>query len=228
MGDTNVGGATMKIFCDFDGTVTVRDNIASIMREFGDERCEQLKNDVLSQRISIREGVEKMFALIPSAKKEEIIQYLRETAEIREGFARFTAFANVQRIPLYIVSGGMDFFVYRLLEGIIDESDIYCNKTSFKNEFIHVQWPNPCDEHCETQGCGLCKPSLIRKLSATDDIKIVIGDSITDLEAAKLADIVFARDYLQEKCEELNIQHIPFATFDDITAELQVRLGVTK
>ncbi|GGE68836.1 2-hydroxy-3-keto-5-methylthiopentenyl-1-phosphate phosphatase [Priestia taiwanensis] len=218
----------MKIFCDFDGTVTVRDNIASIMKQFGDERCEQLKNDVLSQRISIREGVEKMFALIPSAKKEEIIHYLQETAEICEGFARFIAFANVQRIPLYIISGGMDFFVYRLLEGLIDEQDIYCNATDFTSESIHVQWPNPCDEYCATQGCGLCKPSLIRKLSTEGETTIVIGDSITDLEAAKLADVVFARDYLQQKCEELNIPHIPFSTFDDITAELQVRLGVTK
>jgi 2-hydroxy-3-keto-5-methylthiopentenyl-1-phosphate phosphatase len=214
----------IKIFCDFDGTITVRDNIASIMKQFGDEECEQLKNDVLAQRISIQEGVAKMFARIPSSKKEEIIHYLQETAEIRAGFEEFVAFTKAQHIPLYIVSGGMDFFVYRLLNGLVDKRDIYCNNTTFTHECMQVQWPHACDEHCAMQGCGLCKPSLIRQLSERDDTLIVIGDSITDLQAAKLADVIFARDYLQQKCEELHISHIPFTTFHDITAQI----GVTK
>ena len=39
---------------------------------------------------------------------------------------------------------------------------------------------------CTSQGCGCCKPSIIRTLLDQDAVSVVIGDSITDLEAAKL------------------------------------------
>nr|WP_316047425.1 haloacid dehalogenase-like hydrolase [Planococcus glaciei] len=57
-----------------------------------------------------------MFSLLPSTKKDDIIRYVLEQAEIRDGFAEFVAYAKEQNIPLYIVSGGIDFFVLPLLE----------------------------------------------------------------------------------------------------------------
>ncbi len=84
------------------------------------------------------------------------------------------------------------------------KSKFIVNETDFSAEFITVKWPHSCDDHCQNH-CGLCKSSLIRKLSDTDDFHIVIGDSITDLQAAKQADKVFARDFLITKCEENHI-----------------------
>ena len=119
----------------------------------------------------------------------------------------------------------MDFFVYPLLHGIIPKEQIYCNETDFSAEFITVKWPHSCDDHCQNH-CGLCKSSLIRKLSDTNDFHIVIGDSITDLQAAKQADKVFARDFLITKCEENHIAYTPFETFQDVQAELKLLLEV--
>ncbi|MEH7592519.1 MtnX-like HAD-IB family phosphatase, partial [Bacillus toyonensis] len=128
-------------------------------------------------------------------------------------------------ISFYVVSGGMDFFVYPLLQGIIPKEQIYCNETDFSNEYITVKWPNPCDHYCQNH-CGLCKSSLIRKLSDTNNFHIVIGDSITDLQAAKQADKVFARDFLITKCKENHIVYTPFETFHDVQAELKHLLEV--
>ena len=44
---------------------------------------------------------------------------------------------------------------------------------------------------------------------------IAIGDSVTDLEMAKVADKVLARDYLADTCRELGIPHTPFDTFHE-------------
>ena len=88
-----------------------------------------------------------------------------------------------------------------------------------------MKWPHPCDEQCQ-HSCGLCKSSLIRKLSSKDDFHIVIGDSITDLQATKQADKVFARDFLITKCEENRIAYTPFETFHDVLAELKHLLEV--
>ncbi|WP_010283264.1 2-hydroxy-3-keto-5-methylthiopentenyl-1-phosphate phosphatase [Bacillus timonensis] len=203
------------IFCDFDGTITNTDNIIAIMRKFAPLGWEEIKDQVLSQAIPIQEGVSKMFSLLPSAMREEITEYILNHAEIRNGFKEFVAFTKEQEIPLYIVSGGIDFFVEPLLEGLVPKEQIYCNKSDFSNERITILWPHTCDEECNNE-CGCCKPTLIRKLANQDQFKIVIGDSITDLEAAKLADKVIARDFLVEKCNQLDIEHSPFHSFFDV------------
>jgi 2-hydroxy-3-keto-5-methylthiopentenyl-1-phosphate phosphatase len=203
------------IFCDFDGTITNSDNIISLMREFAPPEWEVIKNKILAQEISIEEGVGSMFSLLPSQWKEKLTDYITEKAVIREGFKEFVQFTKEQGIPLYIVSGGIDFFVKPLLKGLINEGQLYCNASDFNDEFIKIVWPYSCDDLCSNK-CGCCKPSLIRKLVEKDDYKIVIGDSITDLQAAKLADEVIARDFLLTKCRELQLNHHSFSTFFDV------------
>ena len=107
------------IFCDFDGTITNSDNIVSIMKQFAPSGWETLAENVLSQTISISSGVGKMFSLLDSSLKEEIIDYVKDTAVIRSGFAEFVHFTKEQEIPLFIVSGGMDFFIEPLLDGLV-------------------------------------------------------------------------------------------------------------
>ncbi|HZH58102.1 MAG TPA: MtnX-like HAD-IB family phosphatase, partial [Metabacillus sp.] len=144
-----------------------------------------------------------------------IVDYILQHAEIRPGFEDFVRYTKENNIPLYIVSGGIDFFVYPLLQGLVSEDQIYCNVANFSNEQIKIEWPNGCDEQC-TNECGCCKPSLIRQLTNMNQKKIVIGDSITDLQAAKLADFVIARDLLLEKCKELQLPFQSFTTFYDV------------
>lgn len=213
------------IFCDFDGTITNSDNIIAVMKKYAPPEWEAIKDDILGQKVSIQDGVGKLFSLLPSTSKDMIIQYLMKNAVIREGFKEFVAFTKENDITLYIVSGGIDFFVYPLLECLVEPEQIYCNGSDFSGETINILWPQACDDDCQN-GCGCCKPSLIRKLAGPDDYKIVIGDSITDLQAAKLADEVIARDFLLEKCQELDLPHTPFTTFYDVIDVITKRLEV--
>ncbi|WP_028775419.1 2-hydroxy-3-keto-5-methylthiopentenyl-1-phosphate phosphatase [Shimazuella kribbensis] len=207
------------IFCDFDGTITESDNIIAIMKHFAPPEWEELKDNVLSQHISIKDGVGKMFSLLPSSSKEEITRFVQENGILRAGFEEFVVFTQKENIPLYIVSGGIDFFIYPMLDHFIDRDHIYCNASDFSKENIQIIWPHACDEFCSND-CGCCKPSILRLFDNDKYEKIVIGDSITDLQAAKLADRVYARDYLIEKCEELDIHYTPFADFTEIIQNL--------
>lgn len=119
----------------------------------------------------------------------------------------------------------MDFFVYPLLQGIIPKSKFIVMKQTFQQSLLQLNGLILVIYHCQNH-CGLCKSSLIRKLSDTNDFHIVIGDSITDLQAAKQADKVFARDFLITKCEENHIAYTPFETFQDVQAELKLLLEV--
>ncbi|KZE69490.1 2-hydroxy-3-keto-5-methylthiopentenyl-1-phosphate phosphatase [Fictibacillus phosphorivorans] len=212
------------IFCDFDGTVTEKDNIVAIMEEFSPDGWQPIVKDILNETISIREGVGRMFSRISSEKKQEIIEFVLTRSKIRDGFQEFVDFTKAENIPLYIVSGGIDFFVFPVLENKIKRENIICNASDFSGDTIKILWPNACDDLC-TNDCGCCKPSVIRRLKHQyeDAEKIVIGDSITDLQASKLADSVFARDYLIEKCEENQIPYTPFETFHDIIHALEKR-----
>lgn len=216
----------LVIYCDFDGTITNQDNIISIMKKFAPPAYLPIKENILGQKQSIREGVAQMFSLLPVAIKDQIISYLLDQAEIREGFADFVSYTRKHHIPLYIVSGGIDFFVHPMLEKFGAFSGVYCNEADFSGERIQINFPYVCDDLCTSKGCGCCKPSIIRKLQEKDSLSVVIGDSITDLEAAKLADVVIARDFLIEKCKELNIPYEPFENFRDVMTIIETRLGV--
>jgi 2-hydroxy-3-keto-5-methylthiopentenyl-1-phosphate phosphatase len=214
------------IFCDFDGTITNSDNIIAIMKKFAPPGWEELKDGVLQQKISISKGVGQMFSLLDSRLKEDIIQYVKDTAGIRPGFKEFVEFTKQVNIPLYIVSGGMDFFIEPLLKDILPPDCVYCNHAHFDQEKILIEWPYTCDEYCDNE-CGCCKPTIMREIASEDDFKLVIGDSVTDFEAAKQADFVMARDMLLEKCRTEEISHQGFETFYDVIETLK-QLQVVK
>jgi 2-hydroxy-3-keto-5-methylthiopentenyl-1-phosphate phosphatase len=216
------------IYCDFDVTITESDNIISIMKKFAPPIWEQIKDQILSQEISISEGVGKLFAELPSNQRDEITKFAIENAKIREGFSEFVEFARTEDIPLYIVSGGIDFFVYPILEKFGPFEGIYCNQSDFSGENIKILWPYTCDSYCQNE-CGCCKPSIIRKINKDEEcFTIVIGDSVTDLEAAKQADFILARDLLEEKCSEWGLDYKGFTTFYDCIDEIKNRIEVKR
>ncbi|WP_066367326.1 2-hydroxy-3-keto-5-methylthiopentenyl-1-phosphate phosphatase [Neobacillus fumarioli] len=211
------------IYCDFDGTVTESDNIIAIMKRFAPPEWEPIKDQILSRQISVREGVGRLFQLLPSNLKEEITAFAIENARIRPGFKEFVEFTRTEQIPLYIVSGGIDFFVYPILEPYGPFAGVFCNSSDFTGDRINILWPHSCDSLCGND-CGCCKPSIIRSLNHENRYKIVIGDSVTDLEAAKYADFVLARDLLLKKCAEWSINHQGFHTFFECIDALKQQL----
>jgi 2-hydroxy-3-keto-5-methylthiopentenyl-1-phosphate phosphatase len=204
------------IFCDFDGTITKSDNIINIMKYFNPPGWETIKNDILAGRISVREGVGRMFSLLPASYREEIATYAIKQAKIRPGFDQFIQYCKDNNNRLLITSGGIDFFVYPILSRYpIPKHDIYCNASDFSGKQIRILWPFSCDTQCSND-CGMCKPSILRSLSTNDSMNIVIGDSITDLAIAKMAELVIARGFLLQKCKEQSLPYKEFNSFFDV------------
>ncbi|WP_188887750.1 2-hydroxy-3-keto-5-methylthiopentenyl-1-phosphate phosphatase [Paenibacillus radicis (ex Gao et al. 2016)] len=221
---TSSSNTTKKriIFCDFDGTITVNDNIVAIIRHFNPPGWEAIANKVIGQEISIRDGVGQMFRLLPSLMQKEVVEFGITNAKIREGFADLLAYCKEADIEFYVTSGGIEFFVYPILEPFgIPQDHIYCNGSDFSGEQIEITWPHPCDGHC-TNDCGMCKTTIMRRFPANEYERILIGDSVTDFEGAKLADTVFSRSILTEKCRELGLPHFEFQDFHDIIKQLKL------
>ncbi|MBD8497568.1 2-hydroxy-3-keto-5-methylthiopentenyl-1-phosphate phosphatase [Paenibacillus arenosi] len=212
------------IFCDFDGTITANDNIVALIKHFNPEGWRDIVEDVLAERITIRDGVGQMFALLPASMKDQVIRQAIDQAVIRPGFKEFLAFCKQHEIEFYVTSGGIDFFVYPLLEPFdIPHNHIYCNGSDFSGENIRITWPHACQEPC-TNDCGMCKTTIVRQFPAEQYERIVIGDSVTDFAAAKLVEFVYARAQLIDKCEELGLPHATFDTFHDIVEHLSASI----
>jgi 2-hydroxy-3-keto-5-methylthiopentenyl-1-phosphate phosphatase len=223
----NGGGDKQTIiFCDFDGTITVNDNIVAIMKHFNPEGWENIVERIVSREISIREGVGSLFALLPTSRKQEVIDFAIGNATIRAGFRELLDYCREHHIQFLVTSGGIDFFVYPLLaEFPIPRENIYCNGSDFSGSRIRILWPHPCDEHCQAD-CGMCKTTIIRSYPKDRYERILIGDSVTDFEGAKLADIIFARSHLIDMCKENGFPYRPYSDFYDVIQSLDAKEAI--
>lgn len=209
------------IFCDFDGTITVNDNIVAIIRHFNPPGWESIVERIVSEELSIRDGVGQLFHLLPASMQQEVIDYSITNARIRDGFPELLAYCKEQEIEFYVTSGGIDFFVYPILEQFgIPQDHIYCNSSDFTGETIKITWPHACDDNCSND-CGMCKTTIIRRFPKNEYEQILIGDSVTDFQGAKLVDVVFSRSILTDKCKELGLPYHEFENFYDIISELK-------
>jgi 2-hydroxy-3-keto-5-methylthiopentenyl-1-phosphate phosphatase len=212
----------LQIYCDFDGTITEKDMIITLMEHFAPAGWEQIKDEVLARTTSVQEGVGRMFAMIPSAKIQEMADYAQSVVKIRPGFPECMQYIKDQAFDFFVTSGGMDFFVEPILAPWVKPDQIYCNHADRSDSMIRIDWPHACDTAC-SGGCGCCKPSIMRQTHRPGCRQVVIGDSVTDVKAAKIADFVIARGLLADFCENENI---PFHEFQDFYDVIRILKGL--
>lgn len=209
------------IFSDFDGTITERDVIVMIMERFAPPEWVQIKDQILYERsITLKDGVEKLFSLVDSNKKKEIIDFVKKEAKLRNGFIEFLDFCKNEDIEFNVVSGGLDFFVEAVLENYKDKLKIFCNLGNFNVGKIKIDYKY-LPKNCSLCGdCGCCKIEIIEKYPKEEFMRIVIGDSLTDLAASKVADVVFARGDLIKYLGEEKLSYISFQDFYEVKEKL--------
>ncbi|MBI2996734.1 MAG: MtnX-like HAD-IB family phosphatase [Candidatus Melainabacteria bacterium] len=215
----------LVIFLDFDGTITEKDVIVMIMEKFAPPEWVQIKDKILYERtITLKDGVEKLFGLIESKKKNEIIEYIKKNARLRKGFKDFLDFCRFENIQCYVISGGLDFHIEPILNGVIDSPKLICNKANFNFERIKIDYKY-LPKNCNACGkCGCCKIEFIENFPKEKYFRILIGDSLTDLEASKVVDLVFARGDLIKYLEQEDTSYIPFSNFHEVKEQLQQKL----
>ena len=218
---------TPIIFSDFDGTITERDVIITIMEKFATPEWIELKDKILYERtITLKDGVEKLFSLIESSKKNEIISYIKEKVKLRAGFVEFLDFCKKEKIKFSVLSGGLDFHIEPILKGFSDQLTILCNKGNFNSKNIKIDYEY-LPKNCTLCGdCGFCKIEVIEQFPKEKFTRVLIGDSLTDLSASKIADIVFARGDLIKYLEQERISFIPFSNFYEVKELLVQRLSI--
>ena len=209
------------IFCDFDGTICPRDVTDTLLEHFGQPGWESLEERWLAGNISARECMAGQVALLDMSRED--LDELLATMPLDPDFGRFVALASRYGIPLHIVSDGLDYPIYRLLE-LYGVSDIpvvasLLQQTGARHWQLGFPWRQP---QC-TADSGVCKCAVMHQRA--HNLSLLIGDGRSDFCLARHATHVFARGALLDECRSRQLSHTPVSNFSEACARLRTLLG---
>ncbi|MBN1996037.1 MtnX-like HAD-IB family phosphatase [candidate division KSB1 bacterium] len=213
----------LRIFCDFDGTISLNDLGNLVFTTFGDERfwwdlVQQWRN----KKISGRELWTRQAAVSRILPRD--LDRLIEQQPLDPGFKLFYAYCRENNTPLAVLSDGMDAYIKRMLvlNGMGD-IDIFSNHMDINSDgTLRISFPY------FAQGCGVCancKGYHIRRLTHDDEFSVYVGDGYSDLCALAEADVTFAKADLQRYCEEKGIEYRTFENFCDVLDGIRALAG---
>ena len=201
------------VFSDFDGTITAMESLEAVFVKFLPGQWEPVKKKILAKETTLREAVPRIIEQIPSQKCTEILEFVSQMP-IREGLEDFIDFLDERGIPLVIVSGGIRKMVEIKLGALIERvHDVIAVDVDASEKYLRV--------HSAYAGGDelVDKAAVINRYPA--DVKVVIGDGLTDFNMARHADLVFARDALSTYLMENGISHIQWNDFTDVKNRFQ-------
>jgi 2-hydroxy-3-keto-5-methylthiopentenyl-1-phosphate phosphatase len=218
----------VKIFVDFDGTITTQDVGNALFREFGGAACDAMIAEYHQEKISAQELFRREAAAAGRILPADL-HALLDRQTIDPGFKDFVDFCRAREIEFHVVSDGLDYYISRVLQahGIQDVSFV-ANALVLPpvgadgRTVLSLSFPHG-DSICDR--CACCKRNFMLTHAGDDDIIVFIGEGYSDRCPVQYADIVFAKDRLQTYCQRENISYYLYASFHDVTERLKELLS---
>ena len=215
----------VMVFCDFDGTITKKDTTLFLLERFANASWLKIEKKMLSGEITEEEGFKAEISML-SVSWEDAINAILNEVEFEPTFPSFYNWLQEKDIPFTILSGGFREIIGLLLsEYGIEGAIVKANELSIVNnrwQVIPIKQP-------KIRGlCNHCKSySVLSKKEAGYKI-VYIGDGLTDRCPAGHADVVFAKDDLEEYCKYYSRRYIPFRDFDVVKTALNKSINFGK
>lgn len=201
-----------NILCDFDGTISVEDVIDSLLDRFGRSGWETLERDWRAGRIGSRECMEGQVGLLDMCR-EELDGHL-DGLWIDHAFPAFVVLARELRVPIRVVSDGLDYAIRHILgRHGLDDLPLAANRLVAAVPPRRWRLSSPF----RADGCasGTCKCACAAQAAAGGARTLLIGDGASDFCAADHVDFVFAKHRLIEHCRAAGIPYVPITGFED-------------
>lgn len=212
---------TLRVFCDFDGTISTRDVGDEIFKFFVGEEATRLVNEYRDDEITARECLKLECEAVDSCSPDQLEKFISQFT-LDPHFKPFVEFCEERQLPIVVLSDGLDFYVSRLLaDDGLDRVPWYANHLEFVIEGSKTKLlPSFPYTDSECHLCGNCKRNHLLTLSADEDLIVYIGDGISDRCPVRYADIVFAKHSLIKYCQAQNISYFPYTHFGDVQERL--------
>jgi len=214
--------SSVKVFIDFDGTITKKDVGANIFLEFGDsEAAYEIIYGFRDGKLTATETWDGLLNTIKEPVKEKISEFV-SGFEIDDHFKDFLGFLREREIEFFVISDGFKFYIDSIFkrEGI--EAPCFSNDLKFVDGGLELVYPYT-DEHCTK--CANCKRNHVVSLSGDHEYSVFIGNGSSDVCAALHCDYIFAKESLLKYCELNRVSYYPYRDFRDVQARLTELLG---
>jgi len=208
----------LRIFCDFDGTISLTDASNLIFARFADPTWEVIEERWMTGEIDAATCMVAQVELI-EASLSALDAQLDEVA-LRPGFAELLRWCRARDIPFTIVSDGIDHFIHRILKRHdIDDVTVIANRlVSVGNNRWTLEHPwRQAD--CVGRS-GVCKCAVVAA-KRDDQATVFVGDGRSDFCVAARPDILFATGRLQRFCVERGLSFLPFDDFANVQTALE-------
>ncbi len=205
---------TGEVFVDFDGTITEKDTQELLIRRFaGDHAFLELQAQLEAGRITVRQALDIQVESVRGASFDEVVMFLLSATSLDRSFPAFAWACHEARLRLCVLSAGMRP-VIRALLGTLDLPDIPVIAGDLDASLIgwRMVWPDDSPN-------GIDKRAYVASAKHMGRETTIIGNGVTDYDAALIADHRFARagDHLERMLLDSGVAYTPFHTFADLT-----------
>jgi 2-hydroxy-3-keto-5-methylthiopentenyl-1-phosphate phosphatase len=201
----------MHVYCDFDGTITTLDTTDHVLARLARSAWSDLEAQWVAGRISAAQCMREQIALI-DASREQLDEVLDEIT-LTQGFPEFAAWCAGERIPLTVVSDGVEYFIRRILTRHgLGELPVIANILSGQQGAWQLTQPWRRKD-CRIAS-GVCKCAVLPGQAGAD--VVFIGDGRSDFCVAHRVDVLIAKSALASHARDNGIDFLPFADFHDV------------
>lgn len=206
----------MKAFVlvsDFDGTLTEKDFYQMIIDDYLGEMGIAIYEAWKRKEYKDEEFLNKIYGALDMDEKELMAYILTIQWDQHANYV-------IQKIrenggEFVIISAGSSYYIQPVLEKEkIDEVKVYSIPGSYKNRGLFLEIDQ---ESCYySDQYGIDKVKIVKELKEQYEKVYYAGDSMLDMEACILSDVIFAKGKLQALLEDRGIKYIAIDNYKDI------------
>jgi 2-hydroxy-3-keto-5-methylthiopentenyl-1-phosphate phosphatase len=213
----------IRIFTDFDGTVTRGDVGDALFERFGGDTSVKAVEEYREGSLSAVGCFQAECAACGEVDERQFDAFL-ESRTIDDTFPEFVRWCRDRGYPLMILSDGMDAYIARILSrhglaGVeVRANHLDLTPAPSPGAVTFVPSFPYTDEECDR--CACCKRNQMLTASADEDIIVYIGEGYSDRCPAGYADLVFAKDDLLRWCRENSVGCYEYTSFRDVSTRI--------
>lgn len=198
-----------SVFLDFDGTITTVDTGVYLLDRLAPPSWREIERLYKSGAIGSRECMIRQWKLLP--KDRAAIETTVREVPLDDGLVPLISFVRSKGAEVTILSDGYGFRAVEVGREV--EVAVVTNAIDWKRHevlFPHMERACPC------AACGTCKRSPLEAASRQGRRTVLVGDGASDFQAAGVADVVFAKGELAERCATAGIRYRAYETLHDV------------
>lgn len=201
---------------DFDNTLTPGDILDQVVERFSpNDDWQGWEREWVEGRLSARECLRLQVENL-RVTREALFDCLL-SVRVDPAFAGILAWARARQVEVIIVSDSfLPLIRHILANNSIGDVAVYANSLEFSGERLHPSFPY------HDPAFPLSANAKAGHLAPYRDCTIVYaGDGRSDLDAALVSDVVFAKDCLAKELAARSVPFRPFTTLEPMLAYLE-------